>query len=140
MTSAHLIRARLAAYEHHRCTTLSCSEVWIHCWILSGVCIQRQACRGWLYKPPLFRYTVQCAKNSRCDDTGDFTAWPVTAPWQPGRGKLKHCDRGRSSQRASPTERKSMTSSAGFPSSSTPTTRPGWGWGGTCPPPPGQWR
>ena len=87
MTSAHLIRARLAAYEHHRCTTLSCSEVWILCWFLSGVCTKRQACRGWLYEPPLFRYTIQCAKIRRCDDTGDFTAWPVTAPWQPGRAR-----------------------------------------------------
>jgi len=29
--------------------------------------------------------TVQCAKIRRCDDTGDFTAWPVTPPWQPSR-------------------------------------------------------
>ena len=55
-TSAHLICARLAAYKYHRCTTFSCSEVWILCWFLSGVYVQRQACRGWLYEPPLFRY------------------------------------------------------------------------------------
>ena len=32
----------------------SCSEVWILCWFLSGVYIQWQACRGWLYEPPKF--------------------------------------------------------------------------------------
>ena len=41
-------------------------------------------------------------------------------------GKHKHCDRGRSSQRASPTERKSMTSSVGFPSSSATGRRATW--------------
>ena len=29
--------------------------------------------------------TVQCAKIRRNDETGDFTVWPVTPPWQPSR-------------------------------------------------------
>ena len=40
------------------------------------------------YKPVVAGYTsrhcfatVQSAKIRRCDDTGDYTVWPVTPPW-----------------------------------------------------------
>jgi len=61
----------------------------------------------------------KCARIRRRDETGDFTVWPVAPPWA---GK-HNCDRPKFIAclidfRASPTERKSMTSSVGFLSSS----------------------
>ena len=81
-TSARLICARLAAYEHHRCTTFSCSEVWILRWFLSG--LHTMTSLSWLaIRAAIVSLQSKAPKLDAV--TKRWSTWPITPTWQPSR-------------------------------------------------------